>query len=116
VTGTVAIALLLVVFVGTFSVSLDEYAKGAVRTAVDDGAQAGAVAGGSIPVCQLEAQRVLTSLLRGMMGREVRVICTDAGADLLAQGSGRLPTLVPGLPAVYISVTGESVIQTDPEQ
>lgn len=115
-TGTVAIALLLLVFVGTFSVSLDEYAKGAVRAAVDEGAQAGAVAGGSIDVCQDEAQSVLHSLLRGTMGQGVRVTCSSVGSQLLARGSGQLPTLVPGVPSLYISVTGESLIQTPPEQ
>lgn len=111
VAGVLAIGLLLVVFMGATSFSLDEYAKGAVRTAVDEAAQAGAVAGGSLGTCQQQAALVIGSLLHGSLGDDVKVVCTQVGTEILARGSGALPTLVPGLPTVNISVVGVAVVE-----
>ena len=71
VTGVVAIAILMVVFVGAANFVLDEYAKGALRTAVDEAAQTGATSGGSLSACLAEASQVRGDLLPGPFGARV---------------------------------------------
>ena len=116
VTGVIAIALLMLVFLGAVSFSLDEYAQGAVRTAVDEGAQAGAVAGGSVVACQQEAESVMSGLLHGSFGQDVKIVCSQSGSELVARGSGDLPTLVPGFPVVHVSVVGVAILEELPQQ
>lgn len=120
--GVVAIGLLLVVFAGATNVVLDEYAKGALRTAVDEAAQAGAAAGGSQVACEHEAAQVRSGLLHGGFGADVIVTCgllTSPGAAeavMVARATGSLPSLVPTVPGLHVAVTGISVVQGQPPQ
>jgi hypothetical protein len=116
VTGVVAIAILMVVFVGAANFVLDEYAKGALRTAVDEAAQTGATSGGSLSACLAEASQVRGDLLPGPFGAGVSVTCRVEGREMLASASGVLPSLVPEVPRVHVSVVGLSVIEEAPQQ
>jgi hypothetical protein len=116
VTGVVAIAILMVVFVGAANFVLDEYAKGALRTAVDEAAQAGATSGGSLSACLAEASQVRGDLLPGPFGAGVSVTCRVDGTEMLASAAGVLPSLVPEVPRVHVSVVGLSVIEEAPHQ
>ncbi len=116
VAGTLAILILMVIFVGALNFVLDEYAKGAVRTAVDEAATAGATAGGSLSACQAEAKQVQGSLLRGPFGSGVSVICREEGDEMMASAGGALPSLLPLVPAVHVSVVGVSIIAEAPTQ
>lgn len=117
IVGVVAIALLLVVFAGATNVVLDEYAKGALRTAVDEAAQAGAAGGGSSSVCEREAARVRDGLLRGDFGADVTLTCgVNANGLMVATASGRLPSLLPAVPGLHVAVTGTSVLEGQPQQ
>lgn len=115
-TGVVGIAILLVLFVGAMNLVLDEYAKGAVRTAVDEGAQDGAGYGGSVAACEAGAARARAALLPGPFGRAVRIDCHVEGDEMVASASGELTSLFPGAPAVAVSVAGVSVIEQAPGQ
>ena len=116
VLGALGIAILLIIFVGGANLVLDEYAKGAVRTAVDEAAQAGATAGGSVAACETEAEQVRGNLIRGEYGADVTITCQVASGLMLATASGDLPSLVPPVPRVHVSVTGVSVIEEAPAQ
>jgi hypothetical protein len=112
----VAIAVLMIVFIGALNFVLDEYAKGAVRTAVDEAAQAGATAGGSSSACQATAEQVEGNLLPGPFGHGVSVTCTDDGDEMVALAAGALPSLLPLVPTVHISLIGISIIAEVPAQ
>jgi hypothetical protein len=112
----VAIAILMVVFIGGLNFVLDEYAKGAIHTAVDDAAEVGATAGGSLPACQAEARQVQRSLLPGPFGGGIAVTCTDNGDEMVASAGGALPSLLPLVPRVHISLIGVSIIAEAPSQ
>jgi hypothetical protein len=112
----VAIAILMVVFIGGLNFVLDEYAKGAIRTAVDDAAQAGATAGGSLAVCRAEAQQVQRGLLPGPFGTGVSVTCNQEGNEMVVSAGGDLPSLLPLVPRTYISLVGVSIIAEAPSQ
>ena len=122
IVGVIAVALLLVLFDGATNLVLDEYAKGALRTAVDEAARAGAAAGGSLAACEDESARVRSGLLRGGYGADVMVSCgvVDGGAGtgglMVASASGSLPSLLPAVPRLRIVVRGVSVLQGQPAQ
>ncbi len=116
VTGVIGIVVLLALFVGALNLVVDEYAKGAVRTAVDEAAQAGATGGGSVIECEGKAAQVRADLLPGPFGHGVTVNCSLQGNEMVASASGYLPSLVPPVPSVHISVVGWSVIEEVPAQ
>lgn len=114
--AVVAIAILLLVFVGGLNLVVDEYAKGAIRTALDEGAQAGAVLGGSLEACQAQADEVRHDLLPGVFASSVQVSCSLQGDEVVATARGHLPSLVPPVPAFQVSLAGASVVERVPEQ
>jgi hypothetical protein len=116
VPGALAIAILLVVFIGALNFVLDEYAKGAIRTAVDEAAQAGATAGGSLSACQAEVTQVRGNLLPGPFGNGVSVTCAQQGDEMLSSATGALPSLLPLVPAIHVSLVGISIITEAPAQ
>jgi hypothetical protein len=114
--GVLCIAILLLVFVGGLNLVVDEYAKGALRTAVDEASQVGAAYGGSLEACRQKAQEVRQDLLPGPFAGHVSISCTDSGGEVVARASGYLPSLVPPVPGLHLSVAGESVVETGPAQ
>ncbi|HTT88165.1 MAG TPA: hypothetical protein VMF65_01335 [Acidimicrobiales bacterium] len=116
VPGALAIAILLVVFIGALNFVLDEYAKGAIRTAVDEAAQAGATAGGSLAVCEAEATQVRRNLLPGPFGDGISVTCAQQGGEMVSSATGSLPSLLPLVPAIHASLVGISIITEAPAQ
>jgi hypothetical protein len=112
----VAIVILLTLFIGVLNFVLDEYAKGAIRTAVDDAAEAGATAGGSLSACQTEARQVQAGLLPGSFGGDVSVTCSEIGDEMVVSGGGTLPSLLPLVPRAHISLIGISIIAEAPSQ
>jgi hypothetical protein len=112
----VAIAILIVVLIGALNFILDEYAKGAIRTAADEGAQAGATAGGSLSACQAEARQVRGNLLPGPFGDGILLTCTEEDEEIVVSASGVFPSLLPLVPAVHVSLIGVSIISEAPAQ
>jgi len=116
VTGVIGIAILLLLFVGALNLVVDEYAKGAIRTAVDEAAQAGATAGGSVAACEATASQVRAALLPGPFASSVVVSCTVQGNVMVASAAGALPSLAPPVPSVRASIVGISIIEAAPTQ
>lgn len=114
--GVVAIALLALLFVAALNFVLDEYAKGAIHTAVDDAAQAGATAGGSLVACQVAATHVRDNLLPGAFGSGVNITCSLQGDYVVALASGKLMSLLPTVPEAHITALGLSVVERAPGQ
>ena len=114
--GVVGIAVLTLLFIGGTNLVVDEYAKGALRTAVDEAAQAGAAAGGSLSACQAEAAQVRAGLLPGPFGAGISISCSVEGDEVVASATGYLPTLVPPVPRVHVSIEGLSLVSTAPGQ
>jgi hypothetical protein len=116
--GTIGVLLLVLVFAGAANIVLDEYAKGALRAAVDEAAQVGAstYGPGSVEACLEESAAVRANLLRGLFGRGVVVSCQVEGELMVATASGSLPSLLPVIPRFAVSVTGVSVMQEAPAQ
>jgi hypothetical protein len=100
--ATVGLSLLLLVLFANLLVDL--YARGAIRDALDEGARAAAARGATIDECEARAAEVLTGLLHGPIGDDVRVSCERDGASIVARADGSLPSWVPyALPPWIVS-------------
>lgn len=107
-----AVALALVLMVGLTNLVLVQYARGVVRTALDDAARAGARALTSpehaVAVCLGTAEQVHADLLPGTLGDGIEVDCTSDGAVVRATATAVYPSWLPGVPAWQTS--DESVV------
>ncbi len=111
--GVVAIAILMILFIGVLNFVLDEYAKGAMRTAVDDAARRAPRPAGLCPLVYAEARQVQGGLLPGPFGAGVSVSVARTETRWCLCG-GALPSLLPLVPRVYISLVGISIIAEAP--
>ena len=112
-----AVLLLLVAFLMATNLIVDEYGRGVVRTAVDEGAQAGAVAGSPEPAvaaCQAKEDEVMSGLLAGTFGRQVHLSCSVQGQLVTASAEGELPGWLPPIPAVKVAQFEISHLETAP--
>lgn len=98
-----AVALALVLMVGLTNLVLVQYARGVVRTALDDAARAGARVLESpdhaAAVCLDTAEQVHTDLLPGTLGDGIEVECASDGAVVRATATAIYPSWLPGVPA-----------------
>jgi hypothetical protein len=106
----------MAVFLGAVNIVLDEYAKGAMKTAVDDAAEAGAALGGSTAACETVGASVKSELLPGPFGTGVVITCRVRGSTVVASAAGPLPSLLPAVPEWSLSVVGLSVLEHAPVQ
>lgn len=97
-----AVALALVLMVGLTNLVLVQYARGVVRTALDDAARAGARVLVSpehaLAVCRSTAEQVHADLLPGTLGDGVEVDCASNGAEVRATATAVYPSWLPGVP------------------
>jgi hypothetical protein len=116
IAGVFAIGLLLVLFLGALSMVVEEYLKGALRAAVDEAAQAGATAGGSLISCELKGAQVSADLIPGPFERGVVINCRVQGNLMVASFAGDVHGLIAPVPPLHMSVLGFSVIEAVPAQ
>jgi len=113
------LAMLIGVAVLFFAANLivDSYGKGALRTAVDEAAQAGALQdapGGALAACQAKEAEVMSGLLSGPFGAQVHLGCAISGDQLVATAQGRLPGWLPPVPPVPVHILGTSTLESNP--
>jgi len=107
-------AMLVIVFVmafvvGAANLSVQMYQKGAVHTAVDQGARVGALdPGDGVAACEARIRQVLSNILSGPSGAGAMVGCGDDGEVVTATVRLSLVGWVPGIPAANVDATGVS--------
>lgn len=112
-----AMALTLVVFMGAINLIVDEYGKGAVRTAVDEATRAGSLQGapgGPVAACQAKAAEVMSGLLSGPFGQHVTITCGLQGNQVIAVASGSLPGWLRVIPANPLRVVATAPLEHNP--
>ena len=117
VVSLVAIAICLVVFFMAINLIVDSYGQGVLRTAVDEGAQTGALQGapgGALGACQAKEAEVMSGLLSGPFAKDVTLGCAVNGDEITATATGSLPGWLPPIPAVSVHVLGTSVLEANP--
>jgi hypothetical protein len=93
-----ATALSLLVFVGMTNFVVDLYARAVVRSAVDEGARAGATIDASAADCERRTRDVLANLLGGTAGSAVRVSCREVDGVMQARADVTLAGWLPVVP------------------
>lgn len=104
-----ATGLSLVVFVTMANFVVDLYARGVVRSAVDEGARAGAAIDTSVAECERRAHDVVANLLSGAAGRSVRLACREQAGAMRAQARVTLSAWLPGLPSWSFTIEASVV-------
>ena len=112
VAGT-ALALLAFVMMANFVVFL--YARGVVRSAVDEGARAGGPVDATPADCESRAHDVVADLLGGGLGRSVSVSCRESGGVVTARAKARFSSWIPGvIPDWSFTLGGTTVKEREP--
>lgn len=93
-----AVALSLLVLVLVANVILVQYARGVVRAAAEEGAQAGSRLTATERDCLRRADEVLDALLGGSMGDAVTVHCTVGATEVAATVRYRFTPWLPVIP------------------
>ena len=110
-----ATALSLFVFVGMANFIVDLYARGVVRSAMDEAARAGAPVDASAVDCADRAHDVVSNLLGGALGSSVRVSCEERGDSVQAHASVELAGWLPGVvPDWSFTIDGTALKERDP--
>ena len=101
-----ATAFSFLVLVVLVNLVLVLYARGVVRSALDEGVRAGTPnrldAGASVAACRTKAHEVLDGLLSGPLGADVSVECrADADGVVRATAHARFEPWIPGTMPVW---------------
>jgi hypothetical protein len=104
-----AVALSLLLFVVACNAIVYQYARGVVRSALDEGVRSGSRATGSAGACQAAAEAVRRSLLGGPIGAHVELRCAVVDGQVRASAAGYLPSWLPGVPDWPIDLRASAV-------
>jgi hypothetical protein len=104
-----AVALSLLLFVMACNAIVYQYARGVVRSALDEGVRSGSRATGSTGACEAAAEAVRRSLLGGPVGAHVELRCAIVDGQVRADAAGYLPSWLPGVPDWPIDLRASAV-------
>ncbi len=93
---------------------VDQYGRGVLRSAVDEGARAGAREGATLDDCQARAAGVTGDLLGGTLGNTVRLTCAEANGVVTARATASFPGWLPGVPNWNVDLEGRSTREQGP--
>ncbi len=109
------IVFVMVFVIGAANLSVQMYQKGAVHTAVDQGARFGALdPGDGVAACEARVRQVLSNILSGPSGAGATVGCGDDGEVVSAKVHLSLVGWIPGLPTANVDATGVSRKERSP--
>lgn len=112
-----AMTITLAVFMGAINLIVDQYAKGVMRTAVDEAARAGSLQGapgGPVGACDTKAAEVMSNLLNGPFGHGIHIACGLQSGQVVAVASGSLPGWLRVIPTDTLRVVGTAPQQANP--
>lgn len=104
-----ASALSLILFVMLANLVVVQYGRGAIRSALEQGARAGSVSGEH--ACREVALGVVDDLLGGRMSDDVSISCQLVGAGIEASASARFETWVPLIPDYEFSLVSSAAVE-----
>jgi len=93
-------ALAMVMFVTLANLVVVQYGRGAIRSALEQGARAGSVGGPS--VCHETASIVVSDLLGGAMSDGLTISCEAAAGAVIARAEANFQAWVPLMPSFHI--------------
>ena len=104
-----ASALALILFLALANLVVVQYGKGAVRSALEQGARAGSTAGA--PACEDTARRVIADLLGGRMSDGLVLDCDLSGGSIVASASVTFESWTPLTPDFGFTLTSSAVVE-----
>lgn len=104
-----AAGLSLVLFLGLANLVVVQYGRGAIRSALEQGARAGSVSG--VEACEATALEVVDQLLGGSMSDGIRVRCVAGGGGVSASATAVFRAWIPGVPDFAVSINTESYLE-----
>jgi hypothetical protein len=104
-----ASALALILFLALANLVVVQYGKGAVRSALEQGARAGTTAG--IAACEHTARQVLDDLLGGRMSDGLVVSCSLSGRAMVSAASVVFESWTPLTPDFAFSLSSAAVVE-----
>jgi hypothetical protein len=104
-----ASAMSLVLFVALANLVVVQYGRGAIRSALEQGARSGSVSG--VEACHEVAAGVVHDLLGGRMSDDLVITCVVVGASIEARASARFETWIPLVPDYEFSLVTSAVAE-----
>ena len=108
-----ASVLSLVLFLAFANIVVVQYGRGAMRSALDQGARAGAISG-SFADCEVRAGEVIGQLLGGRMSDGMTIVCAVSGDMMVARGDGVFQTWTPLAPDFAVSMASVAALERRP--
>lgn len=108
-----ASALALVLFVTFANVVAVQYGRGAIRSGLEQGARAGAIAN-SASQCESVADDVIAQLFGGRMSESLVVQCQSLGSVMSARAAAVLESWTPLTPDFPVALEAEAAIEPGP--
>jgi hypothetical protein len=108
-----ASALALILFLALANLMVVQYGRGAMRSALEQGARAAAVSG-SAADCEVRAVQVIDQLLGGRMSDRLEISCAVVGGRVVASGSAVFQSWTFLTPDIAVSMSTEAVVEWDP--
>ncbi|HEX6222571.1 MAG TPA: hypothetical protein VF115_15875 [Acidimicrobiia bacterium] len=102
-----ASALALILFLALANLVVVQYGRGAIRSALEQGARAGSV--GGLSVCEDTARAVVGDLLGGRMSDDLWLSCAADGGVVVASASVTFESWTPLTPDFVFSLTSRAV-------
>ena len=104
-----ASALALILFLALANLVVVQYGRGAVRSALEQGARAGTVGGAG--VCEETAAQVVEDLLGGRMSDDLVLSCAVSGESMVASASATFESWTPLTPDFTMSLTSQAIVE-----
>ncbi len=104
-----AAGLSLFLFLGLANLVVVQYGRGAIRSALEQGARAGSISG--VESCEATASGVVDQLLGGSMSDGIQVRCTVGGGRVSASATAEFRAWIPGVPDFAVSISTESYLE-----
>jgi Flp pilus assembly protein TadG len=104
-----ASALALILFLTLANLVVVQYGKGAVRSALEQGARAGTISG--VAVCEETASQVVDDLLGGRMSDGLVLSCSLSGGSMVASASAVFESWTPLTPDFGFSLSSSAVVE-----
>lgn len=104
-----ASALSLILFVMLANLVVVQYGRGAIRSALEQGARSGSVSG--VGACHEVASGVVQDLLGGRLSDDLVITCEVIGTTIEAHASARFETWIPLVPDYEFSLVAVAVAE-----
>lgn len=97
----------MILFLVLANLVVVQYGRGAVRSALEQGARAGTV--GGVSACEETASGVIDDLLGGRMSDGLVLGCSQSGSEIVATASARFRSWTPLTPDFELSLSSRAV-------